>query len=218
MRSDRLVRALLRLYPRAWRERYGDEFFALIAQSPVTPRVVVDVCLAALVERWHVATNWSALPRGLRSTVEFGFVIFAGWAIQKWARGLAWLLAERTLTAATAYAHPVRVIAPPIDDGAALFAFAILLACIGRGWRGAFPIAAPRQPLTLRAIVSIYLGVFTSFTLARYSDLVGTNMHPFQATQLLGGWFPPPATTILLFNLHAAWRRARGVSRAVSVW
>src|SRR6187402_2518567 len=108
MRSDRLVRALLRLYPRAWRERYGEEFFALIAQSPVTPRVVVDVCLAALVERWHVATNWSALP---------------------------------------------------IDDGAALFAFAILLACIGRGWRGAFPIAAPRQPLTLRAIVSIYLGV-----------------------------------------------------------
>ena len=218
MRSDRFARALLRLYPRAWRARYGEEFSALVNESPVTPRVVVDVCLAALVERWHVATNWNALPRGLRSALEFGFVVLAGYALTRWARDLAGLLAERTLSAAPAYVHPVRVVAPTIDDGAALLAFVILVACGVRWWRGMFPFAAPRLPFTLPSVVSLYVGLFAGFTLTRYADLIATNMHPFEATPILGGWFPPPAPMLLLFQVHAAWRRARGVSTVVSTW
>jgi hypothetical protein len=39
---------LLRLYPRRWRERYGDEFLALLEQHPVTAAVALDVALGAL--------------------------------------------------------------------------------------------------------------------------------------------------------------------------
>lgn len=39
---------LLRLYPHRWRDRYGDEFLALLEQQPVTPIVVLDVLLGAL--------------------------------------------------------------------------------------------------------------------------------------------------------------------------
>ena len=51
MRSERVARALLRLYPRAWRARYGDEFFALIEESGATPRLLIDVAVAAVRER-----------------------------------------------------------------------------------------------------------------------------------------------------------------------
>lgn len=51
MSSDRLARALVRLYPRAWRIRYGDEFLAFVAESGLSWRAVADVVVAAAVER-----------------------------------------------------------------------------------------------------------------------------------------------------------------------
>lgn len=39
---------LLRLFPSAWRTRYGDEFLALLESEPPRPRLVLDVLLAAL--------------------------------------------------------------------------------------------------------------------------------------------------------------------------
>jgi hypothetical protein len=43
-----LGRVLLRCYPSAWRERYGDELLDLIADLPLTPRVLLDVASAGL--------------------------------------------------------------------------------------------------------------------------------------------------------------------------
>ena len=54
MSDDRLARALLRLYPRTWRARYGDEFLALIADTGLTWRSTLDVVAAASVERARV--------------------------------------------------------------------------------------------------------------------------------------------------------------------
>ena len=34
---------LLRLYPREWRERYGDELAAILEERPVGPSLVLDV-------------------------------------------------------------------------------------------------------------------------------------------------------------------------------
>ena len=51
MRDDRLARALLRLYPRTWRARYGDEFLALVDDQGLSWRGIVDVVAAACVER-----------------------------------------------------------------------------------------------------------------------------------------------------------------------
>jgi hypothetical protein len=51
MRSERLARMLLRVYPRNWRERYGDEFLALVSESGLTRRAVVDILIVATIER-----------------------------------------------------------------------------------------------------------------------------------------------------------------------
>ena len=51
MRSERFARMLLRVYPRAWRERYGDEFLALVSESGLTWRTSVDILIVATIER-----------------------------------------------------------------------------------------------------------------------------------------------------------------------
>jgi hypothetical protein len=43
-----MKRALLRLYPAAWRTRYGDEFLALLDDQKPSVAVIVDVLLGAL--------------------------------------------------------------------------------------------------------------------------------------------------------------------------
>lgn len=47
---------LLRLYPRAWRERYGDEFLALLEKEGTGPRVVLSV-LAGALDSWVSPRN-----------------------------------------------------------------------------------------------------------------------------------------------------------------
>jgi len=59
-------RFLLRLYPRQWRERYGEEFLALVEGEGVRPRLILDVARAAVGEwvfvglqslGWHSVTG-----------------------------------------------------------------------------------------------------------------------------------------------------------------
>jgi hypothetical protein len=45
------IRTLLRLYPRAWRRRYGVEFVALVTQRPLSPLEVADVVRGAVDAR-----------------------------------------------------------------------------------------------------------------------------------------------------------------------
>ena len=47
MTGDRL----LRLYPRAWRERYGDEFLALVGDEPLSARHTIDILAGAIDAR-----------------------------------------------------------------------------------------------------------------------------------------------------------------------
>jgi hypothetical protein len=68
--SPRALGALLRLFPRGWRERYGEEFAALLEATQPTAAVVLDVARAAVRERlrpgsaalqWVTALACSAL-------------------------------------------------------------------------------------------------------------------------------------------------------------
>jgi hypothetical protein len=43
-------KALVRLYPRAWRQRYGDELTALVESTSVSSRLVVDLLRGAARE------------------------------------------------------------------------------------------------------------------------------------------------------------------------
>lgn len=47
-----LARWLLRAYPHAWRERYGEELEDLLHAGPGDARTVIDVLRSALRERW----------------------------------------------------------------------------------------------------------------------------------------------------------------------
>ena len=49
--NHKLVRALVRLYPRRWRHRYGREFEALLEESPTRLGNAIDVLISALGER-----------------------------------------------------------------------------------------------------------------------------------------------------------------------
>jgi hypothetical protein len=46
----RYARWLVRLYPREWRDRYGEEFEALLQDGPGGLRALVDVLSSALIE------------------------------------------------------------------------------------------------------------------------------------------------------------------------
>lgn len=54
------MKGLLRLYPRRWRERYGDEFALILRATPPGPGIVIDVVRGALDA--HVRELW---PRPL---------------------------------------------------------------------------------------------------------------------------------------------------------
>jgi len=101
-----LARLLVRVYPPAWRERYGEEFEALLAAGPGGVRTVLDVVWAALCERvsptkgdamngrlrlqrfdsWSVRAPWAIY--GLAPVMLLGlayfialFVLWSGWRI-----------------------------------------------------------------------------------------------------------------------------------------
>lgn len=90
---------LLRLYPREWRERYGEEFEALLEEHGLSPLDTLDVALGAIEarrQRW-VLTARAMLERrqepGPRPVVR---AVRTGW--------VALIVAVILALAATAYA------------------------------------------------------------------------------------------------------------------
>jgi hypothetical protein len=60
------MKALIRLYPRGWRARYGDEMAQLIADQPKTIRLAFDLIAGAIDARLH--PQLSAGPTGPPAT------------------------------------------------------------------------------------------------------------------------------------------------------
>jgi len=56
------VRALLRLYPKAWRARYGAEFAAVLDMQPVSLGLVMDVIAGALDARLSPQVHTTSMP------------------------------------------------------------------------------------------------------------------------------------------------------------
>ena len=76
---------LIRLYPRAWRERYGDEFEALLEECLHSPLDAFDILLGALDAHLEVPyeTNWRLMNmiNKLRTTVLFVFAAYIAFII-----------------------------------------------------------------------------------------------------------------------------------------
>jgi hypothetical protein len=72
------ARWFLRLYPRAWRERYGDELAALVSERPLAMRDVADLIAGAIDARITEGVSMSAIlksrcvPSAAQSTVVDG--------------------------------------------------------------------------------------------------------------------------------------------------
>ena len=70
-----MIRLLLALYPKAWRGTYGEEFAALLEQTRVTPRVVLDVLTQAA--KLHASAHRTRFLVGAAVLVSIGVEIVA---------------------------------------------------------------------------------------------------------------------------------------------
>jgi hypothetical protein len=57
---SRLASALLRLYPRGWRRRYGAEMAAMLEAEPLTLRTATDLVAGAIDARLN--PHWMRAP------------------------------------------------------------------------------------------------------------------------------------------------------------
>ncbi len=84
-----LIALLLRLYPARWRDRYGDEFEALLTERPLGPFDVADVLLGAVDAHLHLrglgslSEHRKGFPMSLRiggiAAALGGALILTGW-------------------------------------------------------------------------------------------------------------------------------------------
>lgn len=84
-----MIRLLLRLYPSAWRARYGNELTDLVAETGLGPRSAIDITRAAARER----------GRELDAALTGGATMTLGPA---WRHPTGWALAAAVLLAPTA--------------------------------------------------------------------------------------------------------------------
>lgn len=62
---------LLRLYPRAWRERYGEEFLATVGHDALHPQQVIDIVSGA-IDAWLSADVREATRAGREKQTQGG--------------------------------------------------------------------------------------------------------------------------------------------------
>jgi hypothetical protein len=157
------VSPLLRLYPRRWRDRYGEEFAALLAESRPGPRLLADVLRGALdahvreggmkTKRW---VPWAVLLAcegaigwvNLRATDDVqpvaGALMLAGFGFGLYRPWRAWLFAVLLFVAipiSGAYAdainfHPGVVNPAPLYESLVAPALTLIGAYVGAaiGW------------------------------------------------------------------------------------
>lgn len=82
-----LIRVLVGLHPKAWRQEYGDEFAALLEDTGVTPRIAADVLLHAAVLHLRARVELVLVVAALlltvaaqRAALETGVTVNILWA------------------------------------------------------------------------------------------------------------------------------------------
>jgi putative ABC transport system permease protein len=147
-------RLLMRLYPRAWRQRYGDELLRLLAEEETGSvlRPCVDLVQSGLIERLH----------------QFQRLIWSG---VRFARGRAVALGAGLMVAAVAFS----LLTASVDVGAAR-----IKGVVGQNWRGAYdllvlPAGTSRSVNTRGHLVQEnYLSQATGgITMAAYQKIAG---------------------------------------------
>jgi hypothetical protein len=110
---------LLGLYPRAWRERYGDELVALLEEHPATLVDLIDLIRGALDARLHPQVGGSTRPDKASDVSQRILALVAA------AGGIAWIVGV-----GTALVLPPDMYGDP-DTSLAIFGVAIGSSLIG---------------------------------------------------------------------------------------
>ena len=106
------MRLLLRLYPAAWRDRYGDEFAALLEERPLSPFDVLDIALGAFDARLRprdLALDLAPRRKRLMNERIGGIGAIAGGGLLLLMVGIGFLVPGSG--SAAAYLYPVVAIA-----------------------------------------------------------------------------------------------------------
>ena len=109
-----MIALLLRLYPAHWRDRYGDEFAAVLEERPLGPFDVADVLLGALDANLHLRGLGAASQHGKGFAMSLrigGYAAVVG--------GLLWL-----------YVLAANAINDGAEAGAPMIGFAIVAATV----------------------------------------------------------------------------------------
>lgn len=154
---------LLRLYPRSWRARYGEEFLHLLASQAMSIGVIVDV-LAGAIDAW-LSPQPQIAPGGARregANVMKLLILRCGDA-RTLSRGEQWqaalTFAAVTVGLSLAYVGVNRLFGHNLyleAAGIAVFPIALMAATVPAYLRGHSMIA--RVVLTTALSVLVYLG------------------------------------------------------------
>ena len=109
-----MIALLLRLYPARWRDRYGDEFAAVLEERPLGPFDVADVLLGALDANLHLRVLGAASQHGKGFAMSLrigGYAAVVG--------GLLWL-----------YVLAANAINDGAEAGAPMIGFAVVAATV----------------------------------------------------------------------------------------
>jgi hypothetical protein len=139
----RIARLIVRLYPRSWRARYGQEMLAIVEQSGLRAIDVVDLIQG-------LAGEWIRASRGVRAVIA----VLAAAACSAASTAIAWWLRRQPIAPPTFgwLASPIPSVLFLISLSVVWAAYAFLLMLTSRwggpmdlttarAWLDAFPIA-----------------------------------------------------------------------------
>lgn len=193
----------LRLYPPAWRARYGDEFAALLEQQRVTPLVAFDLLLGALDAHLHtdlLPKEVLSMASRLRSTAVTIFAAFAVFVVGY--LSYQRLTDPRPPFDAVAQTHlDVRIAFAVLEDAAVLAVLAVLaggIPILCAALRGAF--AAGRRDILLLFGLPVLGIILTAGTL------------PLVALVFAGATPQTPTFTPFQIAVELGWLALAGVT------
>jgi hypothetical protein len=212
----RKARQLVRLYPRAWRERYGEEFLALLEEKPASVRDLLNVALGAL-DAWlkpQVASERRRVVveriRGSLLLVLWAwvFLVVAGVGFQKMTEYADFVRAAResVLVGVAFYAVVVGAVLAfaAVVVGGTPVAFAAVRRALAEGRRDV-PLLFSVPPLMLAGFV----GYVLLLTRVVYPVLGRTDVHDPANVAL----FLSLVGAFLLAALASAWAVSAAVGR-----
>lgn len=194
-------RWLVALYPDAWRERYEEEFLALLEQCPLSLMSLIDVMVSALDAHLHSTAVFGRMLTMLQRLRSTAITVFCAYIVFVLAGLGYWNMTEDYVEKLNV--HPaIAVSYYALQAGAIIGLLAVLVGglpiALAVAWRAV--VTRRWRPLLLLAVPPISLAVFVGYTIfiLQLSRALGSGNHTHPLNHIIGlSW-------IGLFHLAAA--------------